>query len=38
LTGRHSLGIGPRERVGAAEALLPDLSGARAALLLQKYS
>jgi beta-phosphoglucomutase len=36
--GMHSLGIGPQGRVGAAEVVLPDLAGARAAELLIKYS
>jgi beta-phosphoglucomutase len=36
--GMHSLGIGPQERVGKAEVVLPDLAGAHAAELLRKYS
>jgi beta-phosphoglucomutase len=36
--GMHSLGIGPVERVGAAEVVLPDLANAHAEELLRKYS
>ncbi len=36
--GMHSLGIGPQERVGAAEMVLPDLSGAHALELLRKFN
>ena len=36
--GMHTLGIGPASRVGAAELVLPDLSGAHALEILQKYA
>ena len=36
--GMHSLGIGPRSRVGAAEVVLPDLSTAHAVDLLPRFS
>ena len=35
--GMHSLGIGPAERVGAAELVLPDLARARADEILSFY-